>query len=188
MYCQRGHRGVRSLHKLDWAGLRVLNLGSYHGFGMLCARLYIKHGLEASPGVWELQNWTCCTASACQKRVAGFAGASVFTGSAVTKRRKTGNGERGEAPARIVAEEEGGDAGGPWTLQNRQPWADKEVEPARPTAEQLEWLEKEGFIKEPEEGAEPGPTGRVRAQGFCSPLVCAILESLLPRSFRTDRF
>ena len=38
-----------------------------------------------------------------------------------------------------------------WTVSQRQPWADKTVEPARPTAEQLEWLEQEGFIKDEEE-------------------------------------
>lgn len=48
-------------------------------------------------------------------------------------------------------------------LQVRQPWADVEVKPAAPTAEQMEWLEKEGFIKdeeeeeEGEEGTEGGP-------------------------------
>ena len=48
--------------------------------------------------------------------------------------------------------------------QVRQPWADVQLEPAVPTAEQLEWLEKEGFIVEEEEeeagddkdGDEPG--------------------------------
>lgn len=52
--------------------------------------------------------------------------------------------------------------------QVRQPWADVEVKPAQPTAEQREWLEKEGFIKDEEEGAEgdddkePGDRRRVR--------------------------
>jgi hypothetical protein len=36
-------------------------------------------------------------------------------------------------------------------LQVRQPWADVEVKAAQPTAEQMEWLEKEGFIKDEEE-------------------------------------
>ena len=47
-------------------------------------------------------------------------------------------------------------------VQTRQPWADIEAEPARPTAEQEEWLKAEGFREEPvEEGpdqdAEDGP-------------------------------
>ncbi len=33
----------------------------------------------------------------------------------------------------------------------RQPWADVEVKAAQPTAEQMEWLEKEGFLKDEEE-------------------------------------
>ena len=36
-------------------------------------------------------------------------------------------------------------------MQVRQPWADVEVKAAQPTAEQMEWLEKEGFIKDEEE-------------------------------------
>ena len=41
-----------------------------------------------------------------------------------------------------------------WELGQRQPWADKQVKPAKPTEEQLAWLKEEGFIEEPEEGAE----------------------------------
>ncbi len=36
-------------------------------------------------------------------------------------------------------------------MQTRQPWADVVAEPARPTAEQEEWLKAEGFREEPEE-------------------------------------
>ena len=39
----------------------------------------------------------------------------------------------------------------PWTVSQRQPWADKTVQPARPTPEQIAWLEQEGFIKDEEE-------------------------------------
>ncbi len=46
-------------------------------------------------------------------------------------------------------------------MQTRQPWADVVAEPARPTAEQEEWLKAEGFREEPEEqpdeDAEDGP-------------------------------
>ncbi len=46
-------------------------------------------------------------------------------------------------------------------LQTRQPWADVVAEPARPTAEQEEWLKAEGFREEqeeqPDEDAEDGP-------------------------------
>ena len=47
-------------------------------------------------------------------------------------------------------------------VQTRQPWADIEAEPARPTAEQEEWLKAEGFREEPAEeapdqDAEDGP-------------------------------
>ena len=47
-------------------------------------------------------------------------------------------------------------------LQTRQPWADIVAEPARPTAEQEEWLKAEGFREEPAEeepdqDAEDGP-------------------------------
>ena len=45
-------------------------------------------------------------------------------------------------------------------LQTRQPWADVVAEPARPTAEQEEWLKAEGFREEqeeqPDEDAEEG--------------------------------
>ena len=39
-----------------------------------------------------------------------------------------------------------------WAIGQRQPWAEKQVQPARPTEEQLAWLKEEGFIKEEEEG------------------------------------
>ena len=39
-----------------------------------------------------------------------------------------------------------------WIISQRQPWAEKQVQPARPTEEQLAWLKEEGFIKEEEEG------------------------------------
>lgn len=35
-----------------------------------------------------------------------------------------------------------------WTIGQRQPWAEKQVQPAKPTDEQLAWLKEEGFIKE----------------------------------------
>ena len=64
------------------------------------------------------------------------------------------------------------DPDAPWTLTRRQPWADREVAPARPTEEQLAWLKEEGFIKEPEaeeEGAEgaaaAAPTGKTTFHG-----------------------
>lgn len=38
-----------------------------------------------------------------------------------------------------------------WTISVRQPWADKAVQPAKPTDEQLEWLKQEGFIKDEED-------------------------------------
>ena len=46
-------------------------------------------------------------------------------------------------------------------LQTRQPWADVEIEPARPTAEQEEWLKAEGFREEPTE--EPDQDAEDRA-------------------------
>jgi hypothetical protein len=53
-------------------------------------------------------------------------------------------------------------------LQVRQPWAEVEVKPAQPTAEEREWLEKEGFIKDEEDEGEEGDKeqdgrGRVRS-------------------------
>ena len=63
-------------------------------------------------------------------------------------------------------------------LQVRQPWAGVEVKAAQPTAEQMEWLEKEGFIKdEEEEEAAEGEEGgdkpkRVRARTvFTNPCI-----------------
>lgn len=41
----------------------------------------------------------------------------------------------------------------------RQPWAERQVQPAKPTEEQLAWLKEEGFIKdEEEEGEEKVPS------------------------------
>ncbi len=50
--------------------------------------------------------------------------------------------------------------------QVRQPWADVELAPAVPSAEQLEWLEKEGFIGDEEEEAEgeEGEEGKPKAK------------------------
>ena len=65
--------------------------------------------------------------------------------------------------------------------QVRQPWADVALKPAVPTAEQLEWLEKEGFIRdeeeeaegaEGEEGGEGKPKRRVRAWGLQLRCLC----------------
>ena len=36
-------------------------------------------------------------------------------------------------------------------MPQRQPWSNKAVAPAKPTVEELEWLEQEGFIKDEEE-------------------------------------
>ena len=59
--------------------------------------------------------------------------------------------------------------------QVRQPWADVELKPAVPTAEQLEWLEAEGFIRDEEEEAE-GAEGEEGGDGKAKRRVRAALR------------
>ena len=70
------------------------------------------------------------------------------------KRRKT-EGEKladRERKAEQEALQASVDPTAEWAISQRQPWAEKQVKPARPTEEQLAWLKEEGFIKEEEEG------------------------------------
>ena len=71
------------------------------------------------------------------------------------KRRKTTE-ERAAEEAAKRARTAGAAADEAWALEARQPWADKQVEAAKPTAEQMEWLEKEGFLKDEEAEAAEG--------------------------------
>ena len=75
------------------------------------------------------------------------------------KRRKGGNGggkkkKDAAAAAEEEEEEEEEDPDAAWAPKPRKPWMGKEVKPAKPSAEQLAWLKKGGFIKEDEEGEE----------------------------------
>ncbi|CAK0783096.1 hypothetical protein CVIRNUC_006291 [Coccomyxa viridis] len=88
-------------------------------------------------------------------------GDSIFTQSAPAKRQQTAAERKAERRAKL-AELADVDPDQPWALQTRQPWADIVAEPARPTAEQEEWLKAEGFREEPAEeepdqDAEDGP-------------------------------
>ena len=80
---------------------------------------------------------------------AAAAGESVYTMAGQAKRRKTAE-ERATEEAAKRARTASAAADEAWALEARQPWADKQVEAAKPTAEQMEWLEKEGFLKEEE--------------------------------------
>ena len=71
------------------------------------------------------------------------------------KRRKTAQ-ERQADEAAKRARTAGTAPNEPWALETRQPWADKEVAAARPTEEQMEWLEKEGFLKKDEPAGVEG--------------------------------
>jgi hypothetical protein len=83
--------------------------------------------------------------------------------SGQAKRRRTPE-ERAAEEAAKRARAAGAAPDEPWALEARQPWADKAVPAARPTAEQLEWLEKEGFLKDKEaEGAEGEARAPLRA-------------------------
>ena len=61
-------------------------------------------------------------------------------------------------------------------LQTRQPWADVEIEPARPTAEQEEWLKAEGFREEPTE--EPDQVAEDGAPKVLPPLTAVDRENI----------
>ena len=77
------------------------------------------------------------------------------------KRRKTAQDLAADVAAKAPAQ--AALPGAAWSVTHRQPWADKTVESARPTAEQMAWLEQEGFIKDEEnQKQEVG-----RAHGFC---------------------
>lgn len=69
-----------------------------------------------------------------------------------SKRRKGGGGGGKKKKEEEGEEEEDPDAA--WAPKPRKPWMGKEVKPAKPSAEQLAWLKKGGFIKEEEEGEE----------------------------------
>ncbi|BDA47701.1 Pre-mRNA-processing factor 17 [Coccomyxa sp. Obi] len=96
-------------------------------------------------------------------------GESVYTMAGQAKRRKT-TAERRAEEEQKKAERGEADPDEPWVLQVRQPWADVEVKAAQPTPEQMEWLEKEGFIKDEEEeeegdGEEGGGEKKKRRKG-----------------------
>ena len=84
------------------------------------------------------------------------AGSSVYGPEA--KRRKTEDERKAEEEKRRQREElaAAADPTAEWVIEQRQPWADKQVAPAKPTDEQLLWLKEEGFIKEEEEEGEDG--------------------------------
>ncbi len=71
------------------------------------------------------------------------------------KRRKTEVEKQAEKEKKAELAESA-DPTAEWVLSQRQPWAEKQVQPARPTEEQLAWLKEEGFIKEEEEGEKEG--------------------------------
>ena len=62
------------------------------------------------------------------------------------------------------AEEDDGET--PFSLQTRQPWADKSRPSAKPTEEQTAWLLAEGVIKEDEPDKEVRPHLEVLDLGF----------------------
>ena len=89
--------------------------------------------------------------------------------SGQAKRRRTPE-ERAAEEAAKRARAAGAAPDEPWALEARQPWADKAVPAARPTAEQLEWLEKEGFLKDKEaEGAEGEARAPLRGPPAAAP-------------------
>lgn len=72
------------------------------------------------------------------------------------KRRKTEEEKKAEKERKAEREAQASSADPTveWSIGQRQPWAERQVQPARPTEEQLAWLKEEGFIKEEEEGEE----------------------------------
>ena len=81
-----------------------------------------------------------------------------------SKRRKGGGGKKTKKNAAAGDEEdEDEDPDAAWAPKPRKPWMGKEVKPAKPSAEQLAWLKKGGFIKEDEE--EEGEAGGAGGAG-----------------------
>lgn len=80
-----------------------------------------------------------------------LAGVSVYIPEA--KRQKTEVERQAEKEKRAEREAlvASVDPAAEWAIGERQPWADKQVKPAKPTEEQLAWLKEEGFIKEEED-------------------------------------
>lgn len=83
-----------------------------------------------------------------------FADASVY--GPEVKRRKTEEEKKAEKERKLEREAlaASADPTAEWSIGQRQPWAEKQVQPARPTEEQLAWLKEEGFIKEEDEEGE----------------------------------
>ena len=74
----------------------------------------------------------------------------MYTAAAGAKRPRLAD-EAGAPAAGLAVSPPPAIPGEAWTLEARQPWADKAHQPAQPTPEQLEWLEAEGFLKDKEE-------------------------------------
>ena len=88
-------------------------------------------------------------------------GGSGGGGGKSAKKRK--GGTRKDAAAAAEEEEEDPDAA--WAPKPRKPWVGKEVKPAKPSAEQVAWLKKSGFIKEEEEEEEEEGAAAAAAAG-----------------------
>jgi pre-mRNA-processing factor 17 len=99
----------------------------------------------------------------------GAAGSDPATASAAAAGKRRREAAEAKAAKRAAAAAEAQAvlaAGGAWTLVRRAPWADRAVAPAKPTAEQMEFLRAEGFIKEDEDGGgEGGEAGALVAAG-----------------------
>lgn len=150
--------------------------------------------LVASPELLRADTSLCCRfcgnlpLARAPMACAAAAGESVYTMAGQAKRRKTTE-ERAAEEAAKLARTASAAADEAWALEARQPWADKQVEAAKPTAEQMEWLEKEGFLKDEETEAAEGeartlPRSPAHVQDLrrTAACVCAASERVLTRS------
>lgn len=110
-------------------------------------------------------------------------------GGAGSKRRKGGGKKKKEKGAGGGEEGEDEDPDAAWAPKPRKPWMGKEVKPAKPSAEQLAWLKKGGFIEEEEggegeegEGAGAGGEGGRTAAAPATPLVTTSTAAPVPAS------
>lgn len=98
-------------------------------------------------------------------------------------KKKNAGGAAGDGNEK---EEEEEDPDAAWAPKPRKPWMGKEVKSAKPTAEQVAWLKKGGFIKE-EEGEEDGEgeeggEGGATAPSSTTPLVTTSTAAPVPAS------
>jgi pre-mRNA-processing factor 17 len=122
------------------------------------------------------------------RKFAESGGVTAMVSGGGGKKRRGGKKNKKKNDASAADEEDSEeDPDAAWAPKQRRPWMGKEVKSAKPTAEQVAWLKKGGFIEE-EEGEEGGEGGgqegaaAAAAASDSTPLVTTSTAAPVPAS------